>query len=107
MSYSQDLPVGMFVCHRCDVGYCVNPDHLFIGTAADNMRDASNKGRIRIPSQSFASNEDHQPAILTNAQVVEIRASQLNAWALQRTSKYPVGAAAIWAAKTRRTFRDI
>ena len=39
------IPEGLLVCHTCDVRNCINPDHLFVGTNADNMVDKIKKGR--------------------------------------------------------------
>lgn len=47
--YKGAVPDGMFVCHTCDNPSCVNPEHLFLGTAFDNNRDTINKGRRKNP----------------------------------------------------------
>lgn len=64
------IPNGMSVCHRCDVTGCINPDHLFIGTFADNMADKVAKSRQGAPR-----GEASHFARLTATQVLEIRAS--------------------------------
>lgn len=48
LAYSMErgpVPVDHLVCHRCDNPLCVRPDHLFLGTNQDNIRDCMAKGR--------------------------------------------------------------
>ena len=41
-----DISKGMCVCHKCDNKACINPDHLFLGSQKDNIRDAAKKDRL-------------------------------------------------------------
>lgn len=47
MLSGREIPNGMWLLHTCDVRKCVNPDHLYIGTHEDNMRDMSQRKRSR------------------------------------------------------------
>jgi len=49
----------LHVCHHCDVPACVNPEHLFLGTAKDNLQDASRKGRMSVPGKGWERNKTH------------------------------------------------
>jgi len=40
------IPLGKFVCHKCDNHGCVDTSHFFLGTQKDNIQDAINKGRM-------------------------------------------------------------
>lgn len=65
-----EIPSGMCVCHHCDNPSCVNPDHLFLGTHTDNMRDMTRKRRLKIPK---LRGENCGSAKLSDLQVKEMR----------------------------------
>jgi len=64
------VPRGLHICHHCDNHLCVRPDHLFIGTRSDNMRDMHSKGR---GGGRGACGERNGHAKLTGDQVLAIR----------------------------------
>ena len=92
------IPAGKCVCHTCDNPSCVNPDHLFLGTDADNAADKIAKGRqprgVEIPT-----------AKLTERLVKEIRASSEPSRALAR--KYCVDHKTLRQVRARRTWRHV
>lgn len=50
--HAEPIPAGMLICHHCDNPPCCNPDHLFIGTASDNVADMVAKGRNRAARET-------------------------------------------------------
>jgi hypothetical protein len=68
--YVGAIPDKMFVCHRCDNPVCVNPDHLFVGTQFDNMRD--NHWSRRNP-ELVSRGSKNGLSVLNEAVVKEIR----------------------------------
>lgn len=71
MSYTLfrgEIPDNMVVCHTCDNPLCVNPEHLWVGTAGDNIRDASGKGRLHR-----ACGRANGSAVYTDDQIIAAR----------------------------------
>lgn len=75
------IPEGMKVCHSCDNPLCCNPNHLFLGTQSDNVRDMDTKGR-RVSMPAFG--ERHGNARLTEDTVRFIHQSNESSAELAR-----------------------
>jgi hypothetical protein len=74
------IPPGLYVLHHCDNPPCVNPDHLWLGTIADNNRDRNIKGRD-------ARGEGNANAKLTVMDVQNIRAAHSQGVGLNAISR--------------------
>lgn len=68
--FNGPIPKGLSVLHRCDVRSCVNPEHLWLGTQTDNMRDCAIKGRSRTKPRF---GEQNHASKLTNESVFSLR----------------------------------
>lgn len=90
-------PSGL-VCHKCDNPKCVNPDHLFLGTIADNMADKTVKNRQAKGSANGNSK-------LTEQQVHEIRAAAKGGKLL--AEKYGVDYSLIWLIRTGKIWKHV
>lgn len=73
--FKGEISSDLDVCHSCDNRICCNPDHLFLGTRLDNMRDCVSKGRHSHGEKhsQFVSGENSATAKLNWVQVREIR----------------------------------
>lgn len=95
------VPDGMKVLHRCDVKLCVNPDHLFLGTQLDNMRDMAKKNRSnlgeRCPSHKLTAD---QVAAIRIAYVAGAKKSDL-------ARQYGVAGPTIGGCITGKTWRHL
>lgn len=91
------IPDGMYVCHKCDVRSCVNPDHLFLGTAKDNILDCKKKGRLK--------DQRGRGAKLTPEQVIRIRNNKISQGLLAKL--YRVSESTIWAIRHRKNWNHL
>ena len=69
-AFGIELTPNQFICHKCDNRKCVNPDHLFVGTHTDNMRDMWTKGRGKTSEQIGSKNNNSK---LTDDDIIKIK----------------------------------
>lgn len=101
--YVGPIPVGAFICHACDNRRCVNPAHLYAGSAATNNADRQLRGR-----RVYARGEAHKSARLTEADVLAIRIARrkgMTGAALCRTHRIASGT--LWKLLTGRSWKHV
>ncbi len=93
-----EIPEGILVCHRCDIPPCCNPDHLFLGTDAENVADMIAKDRS-------PRGRRHPMATLSETDIADIRASKERGAHLARM--YGVSRTTVCDILKRRTWSHI
>lgn len=105
VSYSEfkgPIPKGVFVLHRCDVKVCFNPNHLFLGDDAINMRDCAQKNRIAFGNR--------QPRAVLNPTIVrQIRRIYASRGISQSqlAKRYKCSQGTIWNVIQKKTWRRV
>ena len=98
--FRSEIPAGSWVLHKCDVPHCVNPGHLYLGNARDNVRD-----RAARNLKSWKRGSEHGRAKLTESDVLHIRQSGENNCELGR--RFGVSHVTIHGIRHRRIWRHI
>lgn len=93
---------GLVVMHKCDNPKCVNPDHLALGTQAENVQDMREKGREK---KRGAPGMQHGMSKLTDALVVEIRGSQESGPSIAK--RLGISTTTVYDVRNRRIWKHI
>ena len=101
-----EIPKGMVVRHDCDNPPCCNPEHLRLGTQADNVKDMRDRGRARGPRSG-----EHRPELvrkLTWDVVREMRDRHASGGVSQRylAAEFDVAQATVWAVLRRKIWNE-
>lgn len=95
------IPKGKDVLHKCDNPPCVNPQHLFLGTQLDNMKDCASKKRT-------AAGERSGRALLSKNDVKDIRQRLARGESTRSIARvYGRGKSTIWSISARINWRSI
>ena len=95
------ITANLYVCHTCDNPPCVNPAHLFLGTAQDNATDSKLKGRKKQIGKNRKGKK------LTIAQVREIRLLAYNTSTAKLAKRFMVSLPTIYDIWQERCWPDI
>lgn len=99
------IPRGQQVCHRCDNTSCVRPNHLFLGTQLDNVRDASMKRRM-VGNRTNGDQRSYSKLDGAGAaQLRRLRASGLTYAEL--AAKFSISRALVWQVLSRRRWAHV
>lgn len=98
------IPDGMKVCHKCDNRRCINPNHLFLGTDADNVADMDAKGRrtvLRGSENGYARLDEEKVKGIKKLLVeTSLKGTEI-------AKAYNVHQSTIWQIKHGRTWRHV
>lgn len=96
-----EIPEGVCVLHHCDNRICVRPDHLYLGTKADNNRDAYTRNRRKL-------GESHPRSKFKNSDVISIRERVKAGEFISHIAKeYGVWPNSIWQIINGKTWRQV
>jgi hypothetical protein len=94
------IPKGMQVLHKCDVPFCLNPDHLWLGSHTDNMRDKKKKDRVHRPHGELNGH-----CKLTKLEALEIKSAVIGCWKLSK--RYGMSVSTIQNIRNGRIWRPL